>query len=129
MGIWTQLEVDDIYPFTKNERELMKEIREVLKLDVYNPIILYRYGLYVNSVVADIKGLDRKLVTKLYNELPIKAKNEIQLTGFDIMKLLNKNSGKYLKSILADIEEKIINNELENDREVLAEYVLSFYSK
>lgn len=129
MGIWTQLEVDDIYPFTKNERELMKEIREVLKLDVYNPITLYRYGLYVNSVVADIKGLDRKLVTKLYNELPIKAKNEIQLTGFDIMKLLNKNSGKYLKSILADIEEKIINNELENDREVLAEYVLSFYSK
>lgn len=128
MGIWTQLNVEDIYPFTKNEKDLMKNIREALEQDNLSSLALYRYGLYVNSVAADIKGLDRKLITKKYNELPIKAKNEIKITGFDIMKLLNKNSGKYLRTILSDIEEKILDGILENNKEILEQYVLESYN-
>lgn len=128
MGIWTQLDVDDIYPFSKNEKELMNNIREVLKYDELNSSTLYKYGLYVNSVAADIKGFDRKLITKKYNELPIKAKSEIKITGFDIMNLLNKNSGKYLRVILSDIEKKILDGKLENEKEKLEEYVLSSYN-
>lgn len=128
MGIWAQLNVENIYPFTKNEKELMKEIREALKLDNLDPFTLYRYGLYVNSVVADIKGIDRKEVTKLYNDLAIKCRSDIVINGRDIMELLNRASGEYLKEILVDVEKKIVIGELENEKEVLEKYILNYYS-
>lgn len=128
IGIWAQLDVENIYPFTRNEKELMKQIREVLELDNLDSMVLYRYGLYVNSVVADIKGIDRRLVAKTYNDLIIKCRSDIVINGTDIMKILNRNPGNYLKNILADIEEKIIRRELENDRETLKLYLVNHYS-
>ena len=128
IGIWAQLEVDDIYPFTKNEKELMRQIRIVLKLDNLNPLVLYRYGLYVNSVAAGIKGIDKKLVTREYNELPMKSKNEMKISGLDIMKLLHIKPSSLLKEILNDVEEKIILAQLPNEKEQLRKYILQKYS-
>ena len=51
IGIWTQLKVDDIYPFTKNEKDQMKEIRKLLSLDIHDKYNIYKFGLY-NSTVA-----------------------------------------------------------------------------
>ena len=39
IGIWAQLDVDDIYPFTKVEKEQMKEIRALLKKDINDKYI------------------------------------------------------------------------------------------
>ena len=38
--------------------------QDVLELDNLDPLVLYRYGLYVNSIAADSKGIDRKVITK-----------------------------------------------------------------
>ncbi len=126
IGIWTQLDVDNIYPFTKNERELMKQIREVLNSDI-NSFSLYKYGLYVNSIVADIKKIDRKKVTKMYQDLPIKCRTDILINGRDIMKLLARQPGGYLKEILIDIERQILIGKLENKKEILEKYILDHY--
>lgn len=129
MGIWARLEVDSIYPFSKNEKQLMKDIREVLKLDNYSPKVLYKYGLYVNSVAVEIKGLNKKIVTKTYQDLPIKSRNEIVLNGKDIIEILSLTPSKYLREIIDDIEDKIINGELENEFTCLKNYILDKYSK
>ena len=50
------------------------------------------------------------------------------LNGNDIMKLLNRKPGNYLKEILKDIEEKVVSGKLENDREKLTNYILDYYS-
>jgi len=128
MGIWAQLKVDNIYPFTKNEKELMKNIRVVLELDNLDSLTLYRYGLYVNSVTADIKGIDKKIITKLYNNLPIKCRNDILINGEEIMQLLNTKPGKYLRTIIDNIEEEIIKGNLSNTKEELINYVLNYSS-
>ena len=127
LGIWAQLEVEDIYPFTKNEKELMKSIRKVLQFNSFDSFTLYQYGLYVCSVVADIKGLDRRIVTKDYNDLPIKCRSDIKVNGMDIMRLLNRKPGSYLKEILDDLERKILNNSLKNDEKILKSYLLKSY--
>ena len=127
IGIWTQLYVEDIYPFSKNEKELMQQIREVLAMDILDPVTLYRYGLYVNSVAASIQGISKKLVIQKYNELPIKGRSDIVVNGKDIMDLLKTKPGKYLKDILLDIEEKIVRKELENDSSALKKYIVSQY--
>lgn len=125
IGIWSQLNVIDIYPFTKNEKELISNINKALELDNLNPLVLYKYGLYVNSVAGDIKGLDKKLMTYKYEELPIKDKNDIAISGKDIMNILDMEPGSYIKDIISDIEEKIVLGQLNNNIDDLREYIVN----
>lgn len=127
IGIWAQLDVDNIYKFSKNEKQLMNQIREVLKLGNLDDFILYKYGLYVSSVVAGIKGIAKKSVTFKYNNLPIKCRNDLVINGCDIIEILGINPGKKLRSILDDIENKVILRQLDNDFEVLKKYILDNY--
>lgn len=125
MGIWAQLDVDDTYPFSKNEKELISDIRSVLGLDNLDSEVLYNYGLYVNSIAAGIKGIDKKLVTLKYNQLPIKSRSDIVVNGKDIMDVLNSKSGVYLREILSNIENDILLGNLSNNKEEIIKYVLS----
>ena len=126
-AIWALLDVDSIYPFTKNEKELMKSIKEVIKLDNLDKLVLYKYGLYVNSVVGAMKGLDKKQIAYIYENLPIKARSELNINGKDIANILNKEPGSYIKEILADIEECVVLGNLDNDKDKLTNYILNKY--
>ena len=57
IGVWSVLNVTDKYPFNSNEKQLIKEINLVLKLNNTDPLALYSHGLYVNSVAGEIKVL------------------------------------------------------------------------
>ena len=127
MSIWALLNVDDIYPFTKNEKDMMDDIRKVLELDNLDSMTLYKYGLYVNSVAGGIKGLDKKQIAYKYENLPIKDRNEINITGEDIMRVLNIEPGKMIKDVLDDIEESIIMGKLENNTDSIIEYIVNKY--
>lgn len=128
MGVWAQLSLkDDSYRFTANEKQIIKDIRNVLELDTLDNYSLYKYGLYVNSVVAGIRGLDKKELSEKYNQLVIKSNSDIKINGMDISDSLNRKPGKYIKEILNDIEKKILNGELTNNREDLIKYVVSKY--
>lgn len=128
IGIWAQLDVQDIYPFTKNEKQLITNIQLALKKNNLNNQVLYTYGLYVNCVAANIKGISKKEVTLQYNSLPIKCRSDIQLDGTEISELLCKKPGPYLKEIFKDLEVKILNLQLENEKEALITYLKEMYS-
>ena len=127
IGIWSILNVTDKYPFNKNELELIEKINLAIKFDNSDPMNLYHYGLYVNSVAAEIKKEDIKPITEKYAKLAIKSKKDIDINSATIMKLLNKAPGKYLKDIYDDLEIKIINNELINDKEEICKYICEKY--
>jgi len=107
IGIWTQLNVDYIYPFNKVEREQMSNIRKLLESDLYNSFSVYKYGLYLTTVAAQIKQQDIIKINKIHEKLPITSKKEIAISPMEISKILNKNPGNYLKEITQDIERKI----------------------
>lgn len=127
IGIWAQLEVDDIYPFTKLEKEQMSEIRALMKENIYDAYTIYKYGLYVTTVVADIKNIDRKKINNIYSKLPILSSKDIKIKPIDISKILNRNPGSYLKDIMKDIEKEIVRNNLDNDYEKIKEYIINKY--
>ena len=127
MGVWAQLDVLDIYPFTNNEKDLILGIQAVLEYGSIDSSTLYRYGLYVNSIAAKICGIDKKEVTSKYQELPIKSKSEISVNGKDVSIYLNRKPGKYLREIMNDLESKILNLELVNDKDCLLKYVSETY--
>lgn len=125
--IWSILDVSDTYPFSKNELDLMKNISEAFMKDNLDLKVLYKYGLYVNSVVGEAKNIDIKLITEAYDNLVIKSIDDIDIDSNTIMDILNKSPGKYIKDIYSDIEEKILYNNIENNRDSICKYILDNY--
>ena len=128
VGIWSILNVGDIYPFNRNELDLIDNVNRVVELDNLNPSVLYKYGLYVNSVAGKIKKDDIKTITEAYNNLIIKSRKEIDITAEEIMAILNREPGEYLKEIYDDIEEEILYNRLENVKTSISKYIKDKYS-
>lgn len=123
IGIWTQLDVDNIYPFTKMERQQMTKIREFLKLDITNPYHIYQYGLYIATVAYQIKNQNIKKLNEIYENLPIHSKKDIAIQEKDILEQLNQKPGNYLKEIMIKLEQQIIYYHLKNQPETLLKYV------
>lgn len=129
LGIWTQLEVDELYPFNKNEKQQMQKIRELLGKDIKNKYNIYKYGLYISTVAYQIKKESITELNKLYKELPIESDKDINIKPSDIINLLNIEPDGFIKSIMTDIEEKIIFSKLNNNYEELKEYIIKKYKK
>ena len=126
IGIWSQLELEYEYPMSKSEKELMKKIREMLEVKI-DKFSVYKYGLYVSTVVGSIKGISYKEINKIYKNLPIYSKKDIDIKGKDIANILHKEPGNYLSDILLDIEDKIIDGSVSNDYDSLVEYIKNNY--
>lgn len=128
LGIWAQVDVENIYKFNKNELETIRKIKELLSKDILDEINLYKYGLYITTIVGEIKNIDRKLITKKYNEFAIKNHKDIVINGEQICNLLRKKPGPYVKKILNDIENKILKKELVNEKNALKKYIIDNYN-
>lgn len=128
LGIWTQLNVDSVYPFTRVECEQMKKIREFLSLDINDQYNIYKYGLYVSTVAHQIKNEDVNNLNNIFKKLPISSDRDIDISSLEIAKLLKREPGSYLKKIIVDLEKQIIYGKIVNDYDVLKEYILSNYT-
>ena len=107
IGIWAQLNILDIYPFTKKEKKKIKNINSIINDNsIYN---LYKNNLNDIQIAAQI--LNNYNLIKIYNELPIKKRSDIDITNLEIINLLNNNK---INDILNDLEIKILTGKLKN---------------
>jgi len=127
IGIWAQLDVIDKYAFNNTEKESIESINKLLNEDILNYNNLYHYGLYISTIVSEIRGIDKQLVNERYNSLYIHNKSEIKIEANEICELLNRRPGKFLKEIFSDLEYKLVNKLLENDKEKIKQYILQNY--
>ncbi len=128
IAIWTILDVEDVYPFPKCELDLIHRVKEVLQYNINDPFTLYQYGLYVCSVAGEIEKQDIRMITEEYNQLIIKSRNDIDIDSETIMKILNKEPGRFLQDIYHDIENKILFHKLDNNKDLICKYILEQYS-
>ena len=126
IGIWSMI-TDVDYAFTKNEKELIKKIKELMNEDINDPLVMYKYGSYCVSVVSDLKGLNTKRVMAKYDKLPIKDRNEIAITVEEICSILDKEPDSFLKTIYDDVETLILKGIIKNDNTTLKEYIKQVY--
>lgn len=129
IGMWSQLNVLDKYEFNNTEKDTIIKIQELMNKNVLDYNNLYKYGLYISTIVAEIKGIDKKLINEKFNSLYIKNITEINIEAEEICKLLNKKPGNFLKDIFNDIEKKLVNKSIINDKEHLKKYVIEKYKK
>ena len=128
IGVWTVLEVDDIYPFTRNELQLMKEIRIVMNDSPLSKDKLYYYGLYVCSVAAEILGINKRKIMKVYKSMNIHKRSDILIDSYDIMNTLNIKEDPILSDIWKDLEKEVLNGSVDNERNKLLFSVKRIYT-
>lgn len=127
LGIWLQVSPSSKYQFTNNEKEYMNAILTILKDKKINDMEIYLNGSYVCYIAAQILNINEKDVYDRFDSLPIKNKNEIDIKPIEIINLLKKDKIFMIKKITMDLEEKIINRDLENKKEVLKKYIIETY--
>ena len=127
IGIWSSIEVNGNYPFSRNEKDLIEKIRKVRKLDNLDNKVLFKYGLYVNIIAGSLKGIDRKLIANKYDSIPIKTKDEVNITSNQIMGLLNMEPSKKIKEIYEDLINNILCGKVLNNYENIVDYLVSTY--
>lgn len=127
IGMWSTITINDNYPFTKKEKDLINNINKLLKEDLNDIFVLYKTGLYEINVVCDLRKLSKKKYSNKYEKLVIKAKNEIDITTEDICILLNKEPGCFLKEIYSDLEKNILLKNIKNNKEEIEKYILNNY--
>lgn len=126
IGIWSQLEVDEEYSFSKVEKEMIKNIRR-MNLEEFNEYTVYKYGLYVSSVVGSIKGISYKDINDIYHDLVITSRRDIDIKAMDIANALNSKPGKYISDIFNEIEYLIVMKKIRNNKEDIIKYIKKHY--
>lgn len=126
IGIWSQLEVDEEYPFSKVEKEMIKNIRR-MNMEEFNEYTVYKYGLYVSSVVGSIKGISYKDINDIYHDLVITSRRDIDIKAMDIANALNSKPGKYISDIFNEIEYLIVMKKIKNNKEDIIKYIKKHY--
>lgn len=128
LGIWAQLDVLNTYSFSNIEKYSIETINTIKHKKIFDNYEIYNYGLYLTSLVAEINHLDKNALIKRYMSLPIKNKRDILIDGKDICNILNITPSKMVKYIIEDLEKKIIYEQLENNKDVLVDYIKKNYS-
>ena len=121
-GLWAQIKEKENYPKEKNLKKHEKTIKEILKYDTMNMILLYRYGYYDCKVACQIKSIPIKRLEKMQQKLPIKNRKEIVYSGKEIERLFHIHKEE-LGIILKEIEEKIILGKIKNTKESIENYI------
>lgn len=128
IGIWTMLEVDNIYPFTRNELNLMKDIRNAIK---NNPLLyttLYYYDLYPCTVAGEIIGIPKKEIMDNYEAMPIHKRSDIVVDSYDLIEYLNIEDGPIMSKLWKELELNILNLEVSNTKEDLLNLAKKIYT-
>jgi tRNA nucleotidyltransferase/poly(A) polymerase len=123
LGIWAQLDVLDIYPFSKVKKETIIKVKEALILPNIDKYMLYKNGLYIMSIVASIKGIDKKSLNRMYSNLPIKSRNEIKLDVNKLCTSLKIKPSYWLKDVYLALESAIIDGKIPNEQSAIHQYV------
>jgi len=126
IGIWSMINTSK-YPFKKSERDLMEKVNIAYELDNLDNLVLYKYGLYINLLAGINKSIDKKTILKKYKQLPIKERSDILISVQDICCLLKKEPGSFISEIYDDLEKKILNGLLKNDKDELKRYISNNY--
>ncbi len=118
LGMWSQIEYSDKYPFTKEEKYIIKKIKNIKKLDDYT---IYQNGLYISLICAEILEIEKKKIIDTYKNLPIKNKKDIKI---NYKKLVNLGyAPNKINDIINFIEKGIIFGKCKNNYKSIKEYL------
>ncbi|WP_010284142.1 CCA tRNA nucleotidyltransferase [Bacillus timonensis] len=136
------LKKDDLKTFLRQWKLPNKIIEQVVKNigclenvlnNGWNKQLLYDCGESCIKHVEKILGvLGIKQEISLYEEyckLPIKHRSDLKITGADLLQWYKQSPGKWVSQLLEKVENSILENKVENNKEKIKEWLLSCNQK
>ncbi|MGX7419244.1 CCA tRNA nucleotidyltransferase [Carnobacterium gallinarum] len=134
-----QLENENIDSFMRQWKCSKKEIQEVQlaksALDerlfgTWTVDCLYRTGIEIAVTVETIVGMlteknDVSRLKAMFQQLPIKHKKELDITGNELIAALDCPPGIWLGALLTKIEGAVLHGELKNDKQTILSWARS----
>jgi tRNA nucleotidyltransferase (CCA-adding enzyme) len=127
IGIWAQISLNG-YHFTKEELNLIKDIKQLLLIDINDSYTLYSYDDEVIKIVCEIKNLDYNILLTKKNNLSIKSRKDIKIDFNIIKKILNIDDNIKIKQIYDNVEKAIIYGTINNEIDEIKQYILQQYN-
>jgi tRNA nucleotidyltransferase (CCA-adding enzyme) len=115
----------------------IKKIEKILlflqnrKLTYWNELSLFQAGeeisLSTEKLFNVLNGLEvganLEIIKNSFQELPIKNRGELAISGQDLMEWLNRRGGPWVKELLGHVEEAVLRGKLVNDKEAIREWL------
>lgn len=124
-GMYSQLDLILDFPFSKEERENIKNLQNIIKCGIIDDRVLYKYGLYISIVAGSILGIDKEYITKLEGNLPIRSRKDIKVSSNEICEILNIKPSKVIQFVYDDLVDLILSRSLSNDNISIREYLFN----
>lgn len=122
-AMYAQIKIDYDLPFTKNQKENIASLKEIIKEGKIDYLVLYKYGLFLCIMAGEVLNITPKEINKIYKSMPIKEKKDINISSKDIINILNIEPSSMVGKIISDIESKILSGIIKNKRSELIKYV------
>ena len=124
-GMYSQLEILKEFPFSKEEKENIKIVKNILTYGNIDDNVVFSYGLYLSMVAGDILGIDKDVIADIEKNLVIRRYKDIEISSEEICEILKTKPGKVISEVYDDLKIVILNRELENSNSSIREYVFN----
>lgn len=117
-------------------REQKKEIKTILSgvlhvlTNGWSDFFIYKNGLVIAQkilrllqLIQPTHSMTEKELQLLYEQLPIKERSELCVTGKDFIQILDKKQGAWVRELLEKIERAVVEKKLANDKGQILAYV------
>ena len=103
--------------------KIYEKINEEFSSNVPLEIILYNYDVNDVSFIASYSNYcDKEDIEKI--KLPIKSFNDIAITSMEIISIIDKPAGPWIKEIIKKLEEDIILYKIDNTKKDILDFLM-----
>ncbi|MGG3804769.1 CCA tRNA nucleotidyltransferase [Metabacillus fastidiosus] len=111
------------------------KLLEQLQANDWTKFLLYSAGLKSALEVEKIRlmmnghnSISNKLaeLTEMFHRLPMKSRDELVITGRDILEIISKQAGPWVAELLQEIEMLIVDGRLKNDEREIKEWLYNW---
>lgn len=122
IGIYAQMDIGIELPFTKEDRNNIIKLKEIINSVTFDELVLYKYGLYLSMVAGQILGVDKFKINKMYKSLPIHSSKDIKVEMNEIVTLTNLE-GKKLGEFIEELIYNILTKKVKNTKKGIYSYI------
>ena len=124
-GMYSQLELTKDFPFSKEEKENIKIVKNILNYGNIDDNVVFSYGLYLSMVAGDILGIDKDVITNIDKNLVIRRYKDIDISSEEICEILDSKPGKIISEVYDDLKNVILSRDLDNNNDSIREYIFN----
>lgn len=122
IGMYAQMDIGIELPFTKEDRNNIIKLKEIVNGKVIDELILYKNGLYLSCVAGEILGVNKFEINKMYKSLPIYSFRDIKVQVNEIVDI-TKLTGEELGRLIEELTYNILIKKVKNTKKSIYSYL------